>query len=321
MSSSFDKYAYDCLCNEYNGSEQSNSLADLYQMAGLELEHEKKLSREEHLKVVLPKLDKSLQQKVKVIENLRECLQKFSTDCDEEFLNNTDVCTIAALGLFKKNNKIQTSIKIKLHDLRFDIDEILNPESRINRFNILKKMVSEVKENDGSFDHNPLNISAKRMQFFMKSIPAKERLSLLNSIIKKTKNSKAYDYSAFKKELETQKANDDLQEKFEKREENQARYEDILQKELPQARTNKQKIALYEEAMALVSYQDWGRTKKFKTKIGFCNNLVFLYKAEGMENKAMETRAKRDSLEKACSNTEIAAAKKGYTYGKKPQRY
>ena len=319
MTQSFDKYAYDCLCNEY-GNGKSNSLADLYQMAGIELKNEENLSREDHLKIVLPNLPKQLQSKVMVMENLKSCLQEFSTDCDEDFFNKTDVCITDALSLFKKDDKIQTAIKVKLYDLRFDIDEILNPQSRTNRFNLLKKMVSEVKENDGSFDHTPLNISANRMQFFMKSIPADERLKLLNSIIKKTKNTKAYDYSLFKKELESQKAVKDAEDKITKKEENQDRYDAILQKELPRAVTNKQKIALYEEAMELVSSQDWGRTKKFKTKIGFCTSLISLYRAEGQTEKAQETSQKRASFEKACHNTEVAASKKGYTYGKKPGR-
>ena len=57
-------------------------------------------------------------------------------------------------------------------------------------------MINEIPNvNDGAFDYNPLNIAARQTEYFMKNIPARERLTLLNKINTKTLNHERYDYS------------------------------------------------------------------------------------------------------------------------------
>ena len=73
------KYAYDCIANEYTSQGTSNSLADLYQLAGLELKNEKELSRDEHLAIVMPHIPQHMHDKIEAVEAVREDLKSFST--------------------------------------------------------------------------------------------------------------------------------------------------------------------------------------------------------------------------------------------------
>lgn len=317
----FYDYAYHCVGGDYDAQLSSKSLADLYKLAGMELKNPHQHSRKEHIDMLLEHVPQHLRKHIETIELLKEDLQEFSTDCDEDFFEKTYHHTAAVLNIFGKNNLPEAKIRNELYNLQYDICECLSPEDKRARFNIMKKRVANIKENTGEFDHDPLNIDAKRMQYFMKSIPIDERLKLLNEIIKKTKNSSYYNYTALKKSYEQEKSIHDAEEKIAKKEEKQDRFDEIMKIKIHQAKTNKEKIDLYTEAMQLVNYQDWGRVKKFKEKISICDKLVPLYTAEGMQKEALQISEKRKGYLIACDNSHTAAVKKGYTFGKKNNDY
>ena len=312
----FYKYVTDCISHEYDTLGRSNSLADLYQLAGLKLKDEDELTRKEHLALVMPKIPKYMHQRIMAVETLKADLKEFSSDCDEDFFNKTAKDVKNVLSLFQKDNLEEVKIRIELHNLRYDIDELLNPNGRYNRFQILKQIVKETKHNDGCFDHSPLQITAKRMEYFMKSMPVEERLTLLDSIIKKTRNKDAYDYMRYKSALKQEKFEKDQEEKLFEREEKQDRYDKIMQTELRNAPDNKEKIKLCKEALNLVNYKDWGRAKKFKAKIRIYDSLVSLYLSEGMQKEYEDAKYIRQSYEKALDNSRSYGAKKGYGYGR-----
>ncbi|MBQ8869988.1 MAG: hypothetical protein IJ019_01270 [Alphaproteobacteria bacterium] len=312
----FYKYVTDCISNEYNSQLKSNSLADLYKLAGFEIKNEDDLTREEHLALVMPKIPQYMHKRIMAMEVLRSDLKEFSTDCDETFFYKTEKDIKSVLSLFQKDNIEEVKIRLELHNLRYDIDEQLNPNSRYNRFQILKQIVKETKHNDGQFDHNPLNITAKRMEYFMKSMPVDERLTLLDSIIKKTRNKDAYDYMKYKSTLKKEKLDKDKENKLLDQEEKQYRYDQIMQTELREAPNNQEKIKLCKEALNLVRYKEWGRAKKFQAKIRIYDSLVSLYLSEGMQKEYEDAKYIRQSYEKALDNNRSYGAKKGYGYGR-----
>ena len=312
----FYKYATDCLCHELNADMKSNSLADLYKLAGLELKDEEALTREEHVKLIMPTIPQYMHKQIMAMETLRADLKVFSTDCDEDFFKNTDKHVQEVLSCFAKDNVEEVKIRSELYNLRYDIDEQLNPSTKHNRFQLLKQMVKNIKNNDGSFDYNPLKITAKRMEYFMKSMPVEERLQLLDSIIRKTHNKNMYDYMGYKSSLKKEKESKDLEQKYLDREEKQYRYDDIMKKELLKAKTNREKIDLCKEALTLVNYQDWGRAKKFQAKIRIYDSLVSLYMSEGMQKELENAKYVRESYRKSLDNNLSYGHKKGYGYGK-----
>ena len=311
----FYKYALDCIGNEYNSEMKSNSLADLYQLAGLELKDEESLTREEHIKLIMPKIPQYMHSKIMALETLRADLKDFSTDCDEDFFVTTDEHVKKVLSCFGQDNIEEIKIRSKLYNLRYDIDEQLNPSTKYNRFQLLKQMVKNVKNNDGRFDYDPLKVTAKRMEYFMKSMPVEERLSLLDSIIRKTHDKNAYDYMGYKSSLRKEKTIKDEEQKLIDKEEKQYRYDDIMKRELNEAKSNQEKIGLYKEALNLVNYQDWGRAKKFQTKIRIYDHLVSLYIKEGMQKELDNAKYVRESYRKALDNNKVYGSKKGYGYG------
>ena len=317
----FYNYAYHCIGSDYDSQMTSKSLANLYKLAGMEFENPKGLTRQEHLELVLPNVPQHMRKDIEAIELLKADLQEFSTDCDESFFERTRVHTLDVLKIFNKPNLPETRIRNELYNLQYDILECLNPEDKRARFQIMKKRVANIKENNGEFDHDPLNIDAKRMQFFMRSMPIDERLKLLNAIMKKTKNKTAYNYTSLQKAYEQEKYIHDQEQKIIKKEEKQSRYDAIMKTEIHNAKNNKEKIDLYNEAMGLVSSQDWGRVKKFEAKISICDKLIPLYYAEGMQKEALHLAKKRKAYAVASNNSQTAAMKKGYTFGKKSGGY
>lgn len=307
-----NKYAYDCLANEYDAKGKSNSLADLYELAGETLKENDAKTREEHIRFLLPKIPQYMHEKILAVETLRTDLNEFSSDCDESFFAKTGRHIEKVLSLFDKDNPMEMRIRNELYSVCYDIEEQINPTGRQHKFDILKKMVANIKQNDGSFDHNPLNVSAKRMEYFMSSVDVEDRLKLIDSIYRKTKNKDQYNYMSLKAKLKKEKAQKDAERKFLDREEKQLRYDDIMKKELPQAVGNQEKIKLYKEAVKLVNYQDWTRSRKFSAKIKIYNNLIPLYAAEGMMAEYENAKAIRESYLKAQDNTKIYASKKGY---------
>ena len=307
------KYVYDSLANEYNMEGQSNSLADLYNLAEVPFKPDNTADREDQVASLLSKIPSHMHGKILAVENLRADLREFSTDCDEEFFVSTDRHLVEVLSHFKKDNPEEMRIRNKLYNLRYDVEEQLNPTVKVQRFNLLKQMVHNIKRNKGSFDHDPLNITAKRMEYFMKDIPIEERLSLLYMIIKKTKGS-GYNYSSYNSKLKQEKAEQYAENKYFEKEDNQYRYEQIMKKELANASSNSERVELYKEALELVNDQDWSRSTKFQTKINICNSLISIYRQEGMTTELASVMRERDKFSKSLDNTKLYAAKKGYTY-------
>ena len=305
-------YAFDCVANEYDSKGASNSLADLYSLAGMELKNEKQLTREEHLAKVMPHIPETMHEKINAVEQLRKDMSVFSTDCDEEFFDKTNVHIGKVLQLFDKDNAEEMKLRVALHNLRYSIEEQTNPSGKQRLFDILKQMVDTVKQNDGTFDHDPLNISKKRMEYFMRSIPVEDRIKLLDSIIRKTKDKDSYDYSAYKTSLKKEKTAKDAENKAESIKEKQLRYDDIMRTYLPKATTNQEKIKLCKEALNLVNYKDWGRAKKFTAKIEIYNTLLPIYSAEGMKKEFDDAVYIRNSYVNAWENTVEYAKLKNY---------
>ena len=306
------RYAFNCVANEYGSKGTSNSLADLYQLAGLEFKNEKELTRQEHLDCVLPNIPETMHEKINAVESLRKDIAVFSTDCDEEFFDKTNVHIGKVLQLFDKDNAEEMKLRVALHNLRYNIEEQTNPSGKQRLFDILKQMVDTVKQNDGTFDHDPLNISKKRMEYFMRSIPVEDRIKLLDAIIRKTKDKDSYEYSSYKSALKKEKTTKDAENKAEKIKEKQLRYDDIMRVELPKATTNQEKIRLCKEALNLVNYKDWGRAKKFTAKIEIYNTLLPIYSAEGMKKEFDDAVYIRNSYVNAWENTIEYAKLKNY---------
>lgn len=306
------RYAFNCVANEYGSQGTSNSLADLYQLAGLEFKNEKELTRQEHLDRVMPHIPETMHEKINAVEKLRKDIKNFSTDCDEEFFDKTNIHIDKVLQLFDKDNSEEIKLRVALYNLKYSIEEQTNPSGKQQMFEILQKMVAAVKQNDGTFDHDPLNISKKRMEYFMRSIPVEDRIKLLDSIIRKTKDKDSYDYSAYKTALKKEKTTKDAENKAEKIKEKQLRYDDIMRVDLPKATTNQEKIKLCKEALNLVNYKDWGRAKKFTAKIEIYNTLLPIYSAEGMKKEFDDAVYIRNSYVNAWENTVEYAKLKNY---------
>lgn len=90
------------------------------------------------------------------------------------------------------------------------------------------------------------------------------------------------------------------------------RYKQITEQELPKAQTNLEKIALYEEALPLVTSQKKGVVKQHTEKAQIFEKLERLYKAEGMFQKAETAKNNKLCFMNAAANTQQKAFEKGY---------
>lgn len=237
-------------------------------------------------------------------------------DCeDEEFMRRTVRKVEKVIELFNAKNIAEMKIRNELLDYLYDLHEYLTPHSACNRFEIIKRIVKNISSNNGDFDHNPLNIAARRMEYFMKSIPVNERYKLALEIKRKTKDSKTYNYDRFihnlAQEYEVFKVDQKYQEHLEKLE----RYDEIRNL-LSANPDNKTQIELFNELLPLVNEQEWGRTRKFGEKKTIYNHLARLYRTEGMLPESSEAEAQCEQFRKAGKHSEIAATIKGYSFSK-----
>ena len=96
---------------------------------------------------------------------------KIDGDCQDDTLMQqtySDLCKIMSY-LSGASEKV-TKIKISIYNHLYEIDEQRFPDYWENRFALCKHMVKNIKDNkDGQFDHNPLNITARRIDYFMKN--------------------------------------------------------------------------------------------------------------------------------------------------------
>ena len=315
LSETFNAYRYFRICDDYTAGGFSKSLPYLCALAGTTPEEAGWSDREECLNVLYDKLPQKYRSEIALIEKTLSDRYKIDADCEDNDLMQE---TISGLNKILRNipNNSQQNTKIRLEILEhlYNVYEQLLPGNQTSRFAILKKMIKEIKHNDGSFDHDPLNITARRIDYFMKKIPAKERYTLLLEIDKKTIDRRQYDYTYMKKRFSEEYEEEKQQLKYLQREKNQERYEQIRHDELPAAQDNKTKINLYKELLTLVNSQDWGRTRKFNEKKTIYNHLILLYQAENMPREAEQAKYEREKFINARNISQEASRIKGYNY-------
>lgn len=332
ISNLFTQYAYHRLCDEYDAEGKSNSLQILYRLANTDTTAFKHMPRAEQFNRLYPKIDKSVAGKISVLEAAMNNLYKLTenalddtplydqnleTDSRFDEIENPELIE-KTLGYFEhslsyfKSNDIQTTkTRNAIYDNIYDLAEKIYPSGSSKQFETIRNMVRGIKKNDGTFDHNPLNISAKRIQFFMNGIPAEKRYMLLLEISQKT-FSKSYNYDSQLAGLFNDYKKEQLQKKEARRLTNQERYEIIRGKELPSAENNQTKIKLYSELLNLVNDQDWGRGRKFGEKKTILNHLISLYRAEGMTTEMHRAMIKRDRYLNAGKICKEASRRRGY---------
>ena len=255
------------------------------------------------------------------LDDVMKNVYAIDRDCkNEEFMHKTIDELNDVIALHNANNKKEMALRNKLLDHIYDIYEFINFYDKRSRFEVLKRMVKNVKSNDGSFDLDPLNIAARRIYYFMKSIPADERYKLVLEIKRKTKNTSTYNYDEQIKDLSKEYQAFKREQKYLQLEADLERYEEI-RAQLQEEPDNKTQIALYNELLPLVNKQpSWGRGRKFAEKKTIYNHLSVLYRKEGMMEKAFEAEAKREQFRKAMDNaneaTRLKYPDKYYKWGR-----
>ena len=315
LSETFNAYRYFRICDDYTAGGFSKSLPYLCALAGTTPEEAGWSDREECLNVLYDKLPQKYRSEIALIEKTLSDRYKIDADCEDDDLMQEIISGLnKILRNIPNNSQQNTKIRLEILEHLYNVYEQLLPGNQTSRFAILKKMVKEIKHNDGSFDHDPLNITARRIDYFMKKIPAKERYTLLLEIDKKTIDRRQYDYTYMKKRFSEEYEEEKQQLKYLQREKNQERYEQIRHDELPAAQDNKTKINLYKELLTLVNSQDWGRTRKFNEKKTIYNHLILLYQAENMPREAEQAKYEREKFINACNISREASRIKGYNY-------
>ncbi len=309
----FETYRYLRICGDYDHNGESKSLPYLCALANTTPETEGFPDRQERYSKLSDRLPKKYRRQIALIERSMLNRETIDADCtDDKLMSDTILELKQVLRLIPNNSKKNTKIRIELLDNLYNIYEIFSPNTQTNRFEVLKQKVKNIKNNDGSFDHHPLNISALQIDFFMKKISAQERYSLILQIEKKTIDHKKYDYTDLKKRLSIEYQKEKLQQKLKKKEQDQQRYKQIHTEELPEAEDNKTRIKLYNEMLTLVNNQNWGRTRKFEEKATIYKHLIRLYQAEGMYKQVTQARNERDKFINAYNISKEAAQIKGY---------
>lgn len=317
----FDTYAYYRFCSDFIRDDNVKIKPSLKMLSILSKTDEEQIAdlpRDEAVALMLPKVPQEYRSKVAAIEKALNMRCQIDGDCEDyALISNTFDEFYKVLNFTPKNNYRNIKIRQEIYSHLYDLDEIRSPISPTYRFNILKHMVDEVPAvNDGAYDHCPLNIAARQTLYFMKKIPARERLSLINKINAKTFDHQRYNYTHQLAELDKECFYDKQQERLELKENAQARYEQIRNSDLPQAETTSEKIELYNELLGLVNSQDWGRGRKFSEKKTICNHLIDLYRQKGMIPEMEKAKEERDKYLNARNICREAARLKGYKSGK-----
>lgn len=317
----FDTYAYYRFCSDLSPNHDAKIKPSVKMLSILSKTDEAQLadlSRQEAVALMLPKIPKEYRAKVARIENVLNKRSQINRDCeDNEAINQVIEDFYGVLAFIPKNNMRNLKIRQEIYSNLYDLDEQNNPSCQRNRFAILTQMINEIpNDNDGSFDYSPLNIAARQTEYFMKNIPARERLSLMTKINNKTLNHERYNYARQISELDKACFIAKQEEKLELKENNQARYDQIRAHDLPQAETTSEKIELYNELLGLINSQDWGRGRKFSEKKTICNHLINLYQSAGMIPEMERAKEDRDRYLNARNICREAARLKGYKSGK-----
>lgn len=317
----FDTYAYYRFCSDFIRDDNVKIKPSLKMLSILSKTDEDQivdLPRQDAVALMLPKIPQKYRSKVARIENVLNERYQINRDCeDNEAINQVIENFYEVLTFIPKNNMRNLKIRQEIYSNLYDLDEQNNPSCQRNRFAILTQMINEIPNvNDGAFDYNPLNIAARQTEYFMKNIPARERLTLLNKINTKTLNHERYNYARQISELDKACFIAKQEEKLELKENAQARYEQIRNSDLPEAESTAEKIELYNELLGLINSQDWGRGRKFSEKKTICNHLINLYQSAGMIPEMERAKEDRDRYLNARNICREAARLKGYKSGK-----
>lgn len=313
----FNEYRCASICGELAIDGKPKYWPTLCTLAGLTPKNETFSGSKEQWQHLYEHLPEKYRDEVILIEKTMADRYAIDADChDDQLMLQTVYNFKKILKNIPNDGGKNTVARQEILNHIYSIYEQYAPENKQIRFAVLKQKVKEIKQNDGSFDHNPLNISARRMEYFMSPIPAKERYALLLEIERKTVNHQQYDYTRLKKQLSEAYMQEKENAKYEKKMAAQYRYEQIRDDELPMADDNKSIIALYEELLNLVNHQDWGRQRKFNEKKSILNKLIPLYRAEGMFKEAEHAAKECDKFINARNICREAARIKGYGNGK-----
>ena len=314
----FENYLYHRLCEGFEIKGREKSLNDLYTMSNITADNFKDLPREQCIIKLLNNIPPAYREKVALTERAMNNRYKIDGDCQDDdlmFQVKTDLYKV--LSFITGNSEKNIKSRIAVYNHLYNIDEQQSPTYWENRFIFCKKMVQSVKNNsDGRFDHNPLNIAARRMDYFMKSIDVNKRYALLSAIDKKTCNHNTYNYSEKLSTLQQQCENKQEQDKLWQLEAKRLRYEAIREYDLPQAPDAETQIKLYEELLTLVNSQDISRGRKFNEKKTIYNHLIALYKQTGNLEGEKQARMGYEKFLNARNICREATRIKGYKTGR-----
>lgn len=314
----FENYLYHRLCEGFEIKGREKSLNDLYTMSNITADNFKDLPREQCIIKLLNNIPPAYREKIALTERAMTNRYKIDGDCqDDDLMFQVKADLYKVLSFITGNSEKNIKSRIAVYNHLYNIDEQQSPTYWENRFIFCKKMVQSVKNNqDGRFDHNPLNIAARRMDYFMKSIDVKKRYALLSAIDKKTCNHDTYNYSEKLSTLQQQCENKQEQDKLWQLEAKRLRYEEIREYDLPQAPDAETQIKLYEELLTLVNSQDISRGRKFNEKKTIYNHLIALYKQTGNLEGEKQARMGYEKFLNARNICREATRIKGYKTGR-----
>lgn len=313
----FDQYAYFLLCGDKDSSGKSRSLAVLAEITNKSNTFEQTGNRKIDVYRLTKDLKPKMKSKILQFEKAAEGFYQINNDCDNaDYICEAMSHLRTSLKEFTPNNAIRINIRNVILNRLYDFSEQVGLSLPQPRFELLKTMVSDIKSNNGEYDHDPLNTTARRIAYSMKKISAKDRYSLLLAINQKTQDKQQYNYSRQLAEIR-QEYEKERQEKRElERIQNQERYEQIRKQDFPAAKTNEEKIDLYNEMLGLINDQNWGRVKKFEEKTKIYNSLAELYLQTGDVEKRKHACMMRTKFQDAAYRGSEAARIKGYKSSK-----
>jgi hypothetical protein len=308
------QYAYDLFCCDTGKNSQSNSLKDLERLSGRTLPHGQTPDRSADVAFLTAGLSPTLRQNIASLEQAAQGYNAFSIDRDEEWIKNSQNDLEEVVSRFPVSGQ-GLQVRLAVYDRLYDFEEKVHPAGQEYRFELLKKAVHDIRDNsDGMFDYR-LNFMARRIDYFLRKIPAKQRLNLITKIDEKTKDKKRYNYKPLINKLKNEAATERYRDREQVRADNRVKYASADSK-LPNAHTPEEKIELYKEMLSLVDSQNWTRTRKYEQKKKICTSLANLYQQTGQEEERKKICQYRTKCDNAQYRTVEAARKKGYYNGR-----
>lgn len=305
----FADYAYHRICKNYSPDNIPQSHKFLCELAGCSTD----VRPDEAAVKLYPNIPEKYLQKVLLIERTMSKYYQINADVDDEKLLESTISDFnKILNFIPKSSTQLVQTRLAVYDNLYELQEQICPSGRETHFSILQQMVAEIKNNDGVFDYDPLNIAARRIDYFMTKISPKKRYALLLNIKKRTKDSEKYNYDPLIEKVREEYIRSENIARYEQRENNQWRYHVIKTKELPSCVDNQEKIRLYNESLNLVNDLDLNRQQKFKEKKQIYSALIPLYRTERMFDEMENARQEYEKFEKARNNCIEAARRKGY---------